>query len=40
MIKNRISLDGYAKRALDPESETSFEKVMAMVIKEMSYVKK
>ena len=40
VIKNRISLDSYAKRALDPESETSFEKVMAMVIKEMSYVKK
>ena len=40
VIKNRINLDNYAKRALDPDSETSFDKVMAIAIKEMSYVKK
>ncbi len=40
VIKNRINLDNYAKQALDPDSETSFDKVMAVAIKDMSYAKK
>lgn len=38
--KNKMNLETYAKKALDPESETFFNQVMSLTLKSMTYSKK